>query len=79
MLKSRKVLDESVKSISTNRVFRTNHHSVATYKQKIVLSVRFSFLRNCRINRILRKPLQLLGVTLKLCVHLYTISVAFEI
>ena len=33
MAKYRKVLDEFVNVISTNRGFRTVHHSVATYEQ----------------------------------------------
>ena len=33
MAKYRKVLDEIINVTSTNRGFRTVHHSVATYKQ----------------------------------------------
>ena len=33
MAKYRKVLDEFINVISTNRGFRTVHHSVATYEQ----------------------------------------------
>ena len=33
MAKYRKVLEESVNVTSTNRGFRTIHHSVATYEQ----------------------------------------------
>ena len=33
MAKYRKVLDEFINVTSTNRAFRTVHHSVATYKQ----------------------------------------------